>query len=585
MLNQYPAMPFKFITLLSFLFSLIISRENNVLPEEKLLNEPIVLVNQVAYLPGLPKSALVTSPASGSFEVTDADGSIVLSGQMTPARDWDKAGMPVSVADLTSIDEPGTYQIKVENADPVSFRVGLRPSVDLVRAASKYYYFNRASTELPEQYAGEFHREAGHPDRETYIHATAASPGRPAGSTISTPYGWYDAGDYNKYVVNSGITTYTLMMTWVQNRALMDTLTWNIPESGNEVPDLLDEVRWNLEWMLSMQDPSDGGVYHKNTTAGFEGFVIPSKATSKRYVTAKGTAATLDFAAVMARASRVFKPYDASFSEMMLEGAQQAWVWAVANPDSEFRNPQENVPDGPAISTGQYGDGNFSDEFFWAAVELYLATGDEMYRTRANPDIMDSFGTPAWPNVESLGLVSILADDNASPELQGKAKRALLELADQLMADYQASPAGIPLTRFRWGSNSDILNQSLILINAFHISEQESYLKAAVASLDYVLGANVTGYCFVTGFGKKSPVNLHHRPSAADGIAKPFPGMLAGGPNPYNMAQDCGKDAYPDHHPAAAFIDEECSYSTNEVAINWNAPLVYVSASLRSAAK
>src|SRR5205823_2120648 len=176
--------------------------------------------------------------------------------------------------------------------------------------AIKGFYYQRTAIDLPVKYAGQWARPAGHPDTRVLIHPSAASADRPAGTVISSPKGWYDAGDYNKYIVNSGITMGTLLSLCEDFPDYIKKLNTNIPESTNNVPDVLDEVLWNLRWMLTMQDPADGGVYHKLTNASFDGMVMPDKATKERYVVAKSITATLDFAAVMAQASRVIKPYN-----------------------------------------------------------------------------------------------------------------------------------------------------------------------------------------------------------------------------------------------------------------------------------
>src|SRR5690606_14145996 len=120
----------------------------------------------------------------------------------------------------------------------------------VLAAAVKSFYYNRASAPIEVEYAGQFARPAGHPDTLVYVHSSAASATRPAGTVISSPKGWYDAGDYNKYTVNSGISTYTLLMALADFRGLFAELHLNIPESSNAVPDLLDEILWNLDWLV-----------------------------------------------------------------------------------------------------------------------------------------------------------------------------------------------------------------------------------------------------------------------------------------------------------------------------------------------
>jgi endoglucanase len=135
---------------------------------------------------------------------------------------------------------------------------------------------------------------------------------------------------------------------------------------------------------------------------------------------------------------------------------------------------------------------------------------------------------------------------------------------------------------FVWGSNAVALNQAMMLVQAYRITHKADYLNAAQSALDYTLGRNPLGMSYVTGFGAHPALHPHHRPSEADGIAAPLPGWLVGGPNPGQQdAKDCHV-AYPSKQPALSYLDHACSYASNEVAINWNAPLVYVAAALQS---
>lgn len=129
------------------------------------------------------------------------------------------------------------------------------------------------------------------------VHPSAASTKRSAGTIISSPKGWYDAGDYNKYIVNSGFTLGLILQSYQLHQDRFNALNLQIPESDNKIPDILDEMMFTLEWMLTIQDPTDGGVYHKLTTPNFEGFVMPEDCKQQRYVVQKTTTAALDFAA------------------------------------------------------------------------------------------------------------------------------------------------------------------------------------------------------------------------------------------------------------------------------------------------
>ncbi|HCX20543.1 MAG: cellulase [Flammeovirgaceae bacterium] len=543
--------------------------------------ESIVRLNQIGYPTAGVKVAAVVSPNLDQFEIRNLDGQVVYTGQVLQPEYWDLSDEKVSILDFSEFNHQGTYYLQSGNAKSQKFQISDQPYTELIKSSAKTFYFNRATTELPEKYAGIYQRPFSHPDTAVVVHASAAGDFMSAGTSISTPYGWYDAGDFNKYVVNSGISTYTLLIAYEHYSALYDSLTWNIPESVNDQADLIDEILWNVRWMETMQDTLDGGVYHKTTTADFEGFMEADKASSQRYVVKKGTAATLDFAAVMAKTSTIIKEIDSSYAELLLVKANAAWDWAIKHPEVVYKNPVSNDPKYPSIRTGEYGDGHFQDEFFWAATELYLATGNESYLENYSIESLGSFEVPDWSSVETLGLIS-LASSDINNGLKKKASDELKELSERLITQWRESPYRVTIERFAWGSNSVILNESLVLINAYRALGNVEYFEAAVSGLDYVLGRNATGYCFVTGFGAKSPMNIHHRQSAADHVKEPIPGFLVGGPNPRNIHQDCGADSYKEQLPAKCYIDEECSYSTNEVAINWNAPLVYVAGAIHS---
>ncbi|UTF60263.1 glycoside hydrolase family 9 protein [Gilvimarinus sp. DA14] len=541
-----------------------------------------IKLNQLGYAPQASKVAVVPEVAASQFSVIDtADNSVVYTGDLSAAARWAPANQTVALADFSELQTPGTYRLQVEGAelsDP--FEVGGSPYAELNAAAIKAYYYNRASTELLPEHAGTWARAAGHPDTNVLVHESAASTERPAGTAISAPKGWYDAGDFGKYIVNSGISTYTLLAALEHNGDYYADQDLNIPESGNAIPDLLDEAMWNLEWMLDMQDPNDGGVYHKLTTKGFAGAVMPAEGTAQRYVVQKGTAAALNFAAVMATASRVVADYEevySGLSDEMLAAAESAWQWAQANPNVAYNQPSD-------ISTGAYGDGSFGDEFAWAAAELYITTGnDDYYQALDLPS--QGIGNPGWSYTAALAWMSLAHHRN---HLTDAADVSLIEsgiknFADQLAGESEASAYGVALSEgdMYWGSNGGALNKAMMLLQGYRLNGDARYVQAAQALLDYALGRNPTDYSYVTGFGERPPMHIHHRQSEADGIVDPVPGFLAGGPNT-DAQNDCGADQYPagNEAKARAYLDHWCSYSTNEVTINWNAPLVYVSGAL-----
>lgn len=536
-----------------------------------------IKLNQVGFYPEAQKIAVLPDGVTGKFKVVDVStDETVFESELSKSNFWELSGETVSIADFSELTTPGIYRIEHNQAGS-SYEFTIRDEIfrELSKASIKAFYFNRASAELLEEHAGIWARPMGHPDDVVYIHESAATNERPEGTVISSPKGWYDAGDYNKYAVNSGISTYTLLAAYEHFPEYYRELELNIPETGNGVPDLLDEIRWNLDWLLTAQDPHDGGVYHKITTKNFEGVVMPHEATADRYAVMKSTGGTLNFAAVMATAARVYREYDPQFAEKALEAAQNAWKWAVQHPDQYYIQP-------PDIQTGAYGNRQLDDEFDWAAAELYITTGDDSYWNARNFDEID-VGVPSWSYVRPLAWVSLAHHREKLTEIADRhlIERRIMEQGEELLEEYYRSPYGITMGRygrsdFVWGSNGVIGNHSLMLIQAYRISGKEDFLNAALANMDYLLGRNATGYSFVTGFGSRPPMFIHHRQSAADGIEDPVPGFVAGGPQP-GQQDDCEYDS---DLPATTYLDHWCSYSTNEVTINWNAPLVYLSGAL-----
>jgi endoglucanase len=541
-----------------------------------------IRLNQLGFLPESTKWALIPAVKTNRFSVIDvASGNEIFGGELTEAAQWEPAQETVKLADFSQLKQAGEYQLRVAGiADSRPFRIAEDVYTALNAASIKAFYFNRNSAELLPEHAGIFARPAGHPDTRVLVHASAVSAERPEGTVISGPKGWYDAGDYNKYIVNSGISTYSLLAAYEHFPAFFDAQNLIIPESGNAIPDLLDEALWNLEWMLTMQDPADGGVYHKLTNKNFDGTVMPHEATTERYVVQKSTTATLDFAAVMATASRVLAKYETELpglSAKMLVAAESAWQWAQANPAVTYEQPDD-------IKTGGYGDSQLDDEFFWAAAELYITTNNDSYYTAANAKDM-SINVPSWGDVRSLGWISLAhhrAQLSAAADRELIAKR-IETLASELVSVWSNSAYRVTMQTedFIWGSNSVALGQGMMLLQAYRLTDKREYLDAAQSTLDYVLGRNAVDMSFVTGFGHTSTLHPHHRPAGADGIDEPIPGFIAGGPQPRQQDKDDCPVAYPSSIPAKSYLDHYCSYASNEVAINWNAPLVYVSAALQ----
>jgi endoglucanase len=536
-------------------------------PKVILQNQETIRLNQIGYYPQSVKQFLLIDSIGEAFQVINQAGQSVFEGQLTNNGTWDKSGEHVMMGDFSPLQQPGTYNILVDNhLESYPFEIKEDLYKDALNAAIKSYYFQRASMPIEETFGGIHHRKAGHADTACSFHP---STGHKTGK-LNTSGGWYDAGDYGKYVGNAALSTGQMLLLLEQFPDIIADNTLNIPESGNNIGDLYDELKYELDWLLTMQD-NDGGVFFKITAKGFSDFVMPEDYDLERFVIGKGTASTLDFAAVMAQAARVYKKVNPDFSKQALVAAKKAWQWTMVNDNIPFTNPK-------GISTGEYGDDHFSDDFYWAAAELFISTQDQQYfdylATLPEPYIHEQ--TNSWKFfVRNNGFHTLLENSDLLDEgFKYQLTKHHVQLADSILTLISNNPYRIGADRFEWGSNSDVLNQAVILCMAHRLTGNEKYLFGAEQINDYILGKNATGYCFLTGFGSKKVMFPHHRPSGADNITAPIPGFVVGGPN--NDRQDASQIEYISTFPAKSYMDLTESYASNEVCINWNAPAIYV---------
>lgn len=539
-------------------------------------------INQLGFFPNQKKIAIwVSEEEEKEFWIVDTDNKdLILKGKTSLNPSSTFSGKKVQIIDFSSLNKAGKYEIIIPligKSYPFEIKKGIFEN--LGKASLKAFYYQRASTPIDSIYAGKWSRSSSHPDTNVSIHSSAADSYRPEGYKIDGSKGWYDAGDYNKYVVNSGITLGTLMSLYEDYPHYFQELTLNIPESQDRVPDILNEIQWNLDWMIGMQDPSDGGVYHKLTTAKFEGFVQPIDATHERFVVQKSTAAALDFAAVMAQAHRIFKTYSPQNSEWYLKAAEKAWHWAEKNPAAIYDQNSLNERFAPPVTTGAYGDKSLDDERVWAASELFIATHNLDYWKVVEGSNLD-FILPTWSKVKWLGYYSLLRHSQnlsiTSPIWIDHVKLQMQQAADEIVKESRKTaflnPMETQRSNFVWGSNAVAANQGILLIQAFKLFGEPSYLEGAFDNLDYLLGRNSTGYSYATGFGAKTPQFPHHRLIAGRESLGPLPGYLVGGPNPGQQDKVIYSSSFPDE----SYVDDLESYASNEIAINWNAAFAYL---------
>lgn len=544
-----------------------------------------IKVNQVGYLTHESKIATIEPEAkTKSFLIRDQEGKTVWRTKRASTKKSPFSSKIRQEIDFSSITKPGRYTL-VAGRHQQSFIISSDPYTEALKASIKGYYYQRSGESLERKYAGEYARPAAHLDTHVMVHPSAATPKRPAGTIISSPKGWYDAGDYNKYIVNSGFTLGLILQSYQLHQDRFNALNLQIPESDNKIPDILDEMMYNLEWMLTMQDPTDGGVYHKLTTPNFEGFVMPEDCKQQRYVVQKTTTAALDFAATMALAARIYQrfPEFKDFCQQAREAAERAYAWAVKHPTVYYDQDGNNKKFSPAIHTGGYGDNHTEDEFFWAATELYLTTSETSYLEQAKQFVPDEFCIPSWGNVAGLGIFQwinqeLLGTPDAGKLPMKEIKESLKKKCDEDIQELATSSFhsifGNSAQDFHWGSNAEsCLGRGIAQMYEYALTKDSKYRQAALSTLDYFFGRNATGYCYLTGFGTQRVMNIHHRISAADNIKEPVPGLVAGGAN---KGQEDAEfvPAYTSKIPDESYQDNVGSYASNEIAINWNAYLV-----------
>ena len=533
-------------------------------------------MDQAGYRPSLPKFVFVNQ-AADSFFVVDASGKVTqFSGKFSLWKSNDPAsGMTLYRGDFTALTRSGSYIVRTSNGEvSPAFLIQDSVYVPVWEKSLKGFYFQRCGTVLAVPYAGVYSHPGCHSTDATF-HGTAESTG-----VISAAGGWHDAGDYGKYVVNAGVTVGTLLMAYEMfpDRFAADDI--GIPESGNKVPDILDETRYELEWLLKMQ-ASNGGVFAKLTKTQFESFVMPQNDPGTRFIYQIASTATGDFVAIMARAARVYQPFDPQFSQRCLAAAAKGWQYLEGRPSivpaGGFRNPSGTV-------TGEYGDGDDSDERLWAAAEMLATTGDAKYKTYYTSNYSRKgllYRGMSWPDLTSMAHLTYLSAPFAGrdPSIVQNLKSSLQSFCQSYVIRRNSSGFLVSLVpgEFSWGSNSTALNNAILLIVGYELFGDTDYRDVALDQLHYVLGVNPNGTTYLTGVGTKRPMFPHHRPSGSDNIPEPVPGLLAGGPDQYRDDPVLSARYSSSTPPALCYADDQGSWASNEICINWNAPLVFVS--------
>jgi endoglucanase len=561
---------------------------------------PRVRVNQVGYLPSSAKIAALPAETSAPLEwqLYDRAGRVVAGGQSRAFGEDAAAGELVHQIDFSSVTAAGDgYRLRVGDDESPPFAIGKSIYHRMKYDALAFFYLQRSGVPIEMPYAGSaaYVRPPGHPGDKS----VACAPEAPCSYRLDVSGGWYDAGDHGKYVVDSGFAVWmlqnqyeTLSRFGATARDFADG-TMNIPERKNKRPDLLDEARFNLEFMLRMQVPAGQPLagmahlkVHDNRWTPIP--TLPDQDTTPRYLRPPTTAATLNLAAAAAQAARIWRPMDPAFAARCLTAAETAFAAALANP---HLMSERETPGG-----GTYADGGLDDERYWAAAELYITTGKPAYKAEIDRSRFASSAASDgaavselqmmnWDHVAGLGILSLLVAPSALPAGEtATLRRRVSAAAARLRGFIDRRGYRMPLPSdlvYVWGSNAGVLDAGIVLGMDYYLTHDPLSARGALDCMDYLLGRNPLAQSYVSGYGARAMRNPHHRVWAHlknASLPEAPPGAMSGGPN--SMMQDpyiraLGKTGCP---PQTCYVDNTDSYSTNEVAINWNASLAWLAA-------
>jgi len=533
-----------------------------------------IRLNSLGYLHEMPKKASIIAKCDEFTVKKVSDDSVVYSGKPTGPMHQEDVNQDVWIADFTKVSEKGKFYLDVPGVGKsFEFEIGKNVYDFAYYTTMRGFYLWRCGTAVQGEHNGnKYSQKACHLNDgyQDYM-------GIDDNSKRDGTKGWHDAGDYGKYTVNAGITMGCLFLAWDHFQDRLEKISLNIPNTGPGYPDFLKELKWETDWLLKMQYPDGSGrVSHKLTCLNFSGFVMPSTDTEKRYFTDWSTAATADFVAVIAMAARYFKPYDPEYAQKCLDAAKLSYEFLQKNPESK-RFQQGD------FRTGGY-QTNDPDDRLWAAAEMWETTGDAEYLKDLEERIAASTAGGRrrggegsdrkvdedwdWGNVRNLGMFTYVLSKRMgkNTELLETVRRDIIAAADSIVNNTKQDVYGRPLRRYYWGCNGTIGRQVLNLQVANIISPRQEYIEAALDAIGHLFGRNYYGRSYVTGLGIDPPMHPHDRRSGADGIKDPWPGYVVGGGHP----------------GAKAWQDIQDDFRTNEIAINWQAGLVYALAGFTS---
>lgn len=530
-----------------------------------------IAINQLGYVNNWPKSALIINSKTPLLEAAliDSETEIeVLKIQPSAERNA-QLGIEVQRVDFSVVSKSGKYYLKQGGLKSADFIIDSFPYHAVYLSALRTYFIQRCGVELQDE-SGLNHAACHSQDAFSLIETGGVKASH---QEVKALGGWHDAGDFGKYIAPASATVNRLLSLYERSPGSFQDSQLNIPESGNGVPDLLDEVSVELEWMLTMQR-QDGAVYRKLSGKQWPSVASPESDKQPRFVFGVSSPETAKFSSSLAIASRVFKPIDADRSLNYLKAAEKAWRWLILQPKQYVDiGPDDDKGSGKYLASETDQEVSLEsdlDDRLAAAIELYLTTKKIEYASYIEENIEDiKYTLYEWKDMTALSFYHLMTLDK-TPNFSNFRKeimQQLLKRADQLLKSNLSNAYGLANTRFIWGSNKMVAEEGITLTHAYQIKTNKLFLKAAVDQLDFLLGKNPNNVSFLTGYGDspvRNPTHLHMR-----GAKIVIKGMMVGGPNA--LGQD---DITPKNLGAMSYVDDSHAYASNEYAIDYNAAFI-----------
>lgn len=535
-------------------------------------------VDQVGYLTGRSKVAMVTDTGDTKFSIVDTKSNkVVFTGDLTAAKKDAMSEETLRKADFSALKTPGTYKLKVGNRESYDFEIG--DNVYAVPAVQTWrsYTLSRSGNPFNDKDVTGLEIKKGHPqDKKAKVYFSDKLNKK--GDIVDVSGGWYDAGDYGKYTTTGALVAAELMLAYEAHPDHFTKGQLLFPDGVKaeaKLPDVLNEVKYELNFLKKMQR-KDGSTFHKVSGMQWPGFdKSPDTDTQDRYIFSTCTSSTAMYGASLAIGARVYKELDGGYAKKLMNDARKVWQYLENTP-----NPIYRVDEGQESGSGPYNKNTDLEERLWFAAEMLRTTGDKKYETFLlnNSDRMSNEpGFFTWDNTLALAQFAFLKTDGVNQNLRVAVKKAFIDYADKVVNKISADGFNCSLAKneYTWASTKNALTQGDMLLMAYQIEPRQEYVDGALAQIHYMLGRNSLDKSFLTGVGDNPPEHPHNRIHESTGAY--VPGLLVGGPNAVSGGDPDQTKYLESGHVAIAksYLDVLMSWSTNEYAIDYTGTAAY----------